>query len=243
MQTAMADFPVKNFATPKNIEKISIDKKAGTLPSALTPANYQGTEIFNSKDKPSETSSLWELTAICLDSKQLATINCPNVVTKVKIKRAGNEILANTGDRDLLAPANACPLHGGPLLDPGPTVGAISGGATVVGTTPGTITEPPTTTTGPIDPPPNGTLIRPTLSGTIIDKTINLSWNSSGKTITYSLERWSDSNPARQNITVTKELAYADILATPGIYYYKVTAIDQSTNNSLTSNTFSVTMP
>ncbi|MEI7884710.1 MAG: PBP1A family penicillin-binding protein [Clostridia bacterium] len=242
MQTAMADFPVKNFATPKNIEKISIDKKTGTLPSELTPIDYQGLELFNSNDKPSETSSLWVLTAICLDSKQLATINCPNVVAKVKIKLAGNEILANTKDRDLLAPANACPLHVGALLDSGTTIGAISGGATEVGTTPGTITDPPSTTNGPIDPPTNGTLVRPTLSGTIISNTVNLSWNSSGNNITYSLERWSNSNPARQNITVTKELTFADVLASPGVYYYKVTAIDQSTNNSLTSNTFSVTM-
>ncbi len=242
MQTAMADFPVKNFPIPQNIEKKSIDKKTGTLPSELTPADYQGLELFNSKDKPSAVSSLWELTTICLDSKQLATVNCPNVVTKVKIKRTGNEILANTRDRDLLAPANECPLHGGTLLVPGTTVGAITGGGAEVETTPGSITEPPSTTSSPIEPLPPISLVRPTLSGTIVDNTVNLSWSSSGNKITYSLERWNDISPARQNVAVTKELSFEDILAEPGIYYYKLTAIDQSTNNSLTSNTFSVTI-
>lgn len=113
MSRALAGVPVHNFPMPGGLVYATIDAKSGLLPSPLTPQEFIRSEIFAQGTVPTQISNVWEEKQICAESGKLATPYCPNVITKVFLKRP----VPFTGspqplDAVLEAPKDTCPLHG-----------------------------------------------------------------------------------------------------------------------------------
>lgn len=88
MEYAHQGLPVKDFQAPDDIVSVTIDTKSGLLPSALTPAEYQRTEIFTKDNAPKEISNVWVTRNVCAQSGELYTDYCPGEpVSKVFLQR------------------------------------------------------------------------------------------------------------------------------------------------------------
>lgn len=114
MTTALEDVEVSSFTRPSGIVSVSIDTKSGLLPSELTPAEYIKSELFNSQYVPTEVSDVWQNVEICADTNQLASIYCPNKVSKVMLKRpegVDESSLSRAEDYALYTPATTCEMH------------------------------------------------------------------------------------------------------------------------------------
>lgn len=114
MKVAHQGIPVSYFPRPEGIVDISVDYKSGLLPSALTPPEFVTTEKFNSNFIPVEVSNVWVQQAVCAETGQLLTSNCPTPISRVFLKRP----VPWTGsvapeDAKLEAPTQYCTLHGG----------------------------------------------------------------------------------------------------------------------------------
>lgn len=114
MKVAHQGLPVSSFPQPEGIVSIPIDYKSGLLPSALTPAEFVTTEKFNSNFVPVEVSNVWVQQAVCAETGELLTSNCPTPLSRVFLKRP----VPWTGDiapedAKLEMPTQYCTLHGG----------------------------------------------------------------------------------------------------------------------------------
>ncbi len=117
MAYAHQDLPVVSFEKPDGITTATIDTKSGLLPSALTPAEYQKSEIFNKNAVPKEVSTAWEEVEIDPLSGELFTDKCPGTAeVKVFLHRETpwqDDIASGftPADASLEAPTEPCSLH------------------------------------------------------------------------------------------------------------------------------------
>lgn len=120
VSTALKGVEVKNFERPEGIVYLPVDIKSGLLPGPLTPPDFVKTEVFNSKNRPRETSNVWDTVLIDPATNQLATDYCPERVSKVVLVRPipyqpltkSNGSLILPEDANLEAPKEECQLHG-----------------------------------------------------------------------------------------------------------------------------------
>ena len=104
----------KSFANPGGVVAVSIDKISGLLPSALTPAEYIGSEKFLSSSTPQEISAVWKRVDICPESGKLAGEYCPNHVWKTRLlppKDINVVDYLKSAQGELYAPKVSCSLH------------------------------------------------------------------------------------------------------------------------------------
>lgn len=117
MAYAHENLPAENFKRPSGVVSQTIDTKSGLLPSALTPAEYQKSEIFNKNAVPKETSEAWVEVQVDPLSGELFTPNCPGPSeTKVVLKRAipWQDNIApgyTPADASLEEPTVECTIH------------------------------------------------------------------------------------------------------------------------------------
>ena len=117
MAYAHQDLPVVKFSQPSGITSVTIDTKSGLLPSALTPAEFQKSEIFNKNAVPKETSTAWQEVEIDPLSGELYTDKCPGPAeVKVFLHRETpwqDDVAPGftPADADLEAPTVPCSLH------------------------------------------------------------------------------------------------------------------------------------
>ncbi|MDD2497248.1 MAG: penicillin-binding protein 1A [Desulfitobacteriaceae bacterium] len=115
MDKSLKNAPVKPFPVPSGIVSKAIDIKSGKLPSDLTPDRFIRTEIFSSKNVPTEISDVWVTASICAETGLLVNESCPVKISGVFLKRP--EPYPNTGkkpnDADLSLPSGNCALHTG----------------------------------------------------------------------------------------------------------------------------------
>ncbi|MCL1975016.1 MAG: PBP1A family penicillin-binding protein [Firmicutes bacterium] len=111
---------VTQFKRPEGLAAISIDTKSGKLPSALTPPEFLGSELFDNRYVPTEESDIWQVVELCADSETLAGEYCPNKITSVRMVvdlEEGKEISTKVADYYLYAPQAYCTLHTVPQGD------------------------------------------------------------------------------------------------------------------------------
>lgn len=117
MAYAHQNLAVENFVKPAGVTSATIDTKSGLRPSALTPAEYQKSELFNSSSVPQETSTAWVEVEIDPLSGELFTDKCPGPAeVKVFLQREipWQENIApgfTPADASLEAPTEPCSLH------------------------------------------------------------------------------------------------------------------------------------
>lgn len=88
MEYAHQGLAVKDFNKPSDVVSVTIDTKSGLLPSELTPAEYQRSELFTTSTVPKETSKVWVSRNVCAESGGLYTEYCPGEpVSKVFLQR------------------------------------------------------------------------------------------------------------------------------------------------------------
>ncbi len=87
MEIIHQDLAPIDFVRPEGVVSIAIDQKSGLLPSNLTPSDFIVRELFNKNNVPKEISDVWVEAPICSESKMLGTYLCPDVITKVFLKR------------------------------------------------------------------------------------------------------------------------------------------------------------
>ncbi|MCL1816504.1 MAG: hypothetical protein FWG43_02745, partial [Clostridiales bacterium] len=112
---------VKQFAKPAGLVGVTIDTKSGTKPSSLTPSNFIGSEIYDSRYVPTEVSDIWKVVEICADSERKAGEYCPNKTTTVKMViddlSEGQERSTRVADYGWYAPQSYCSIHTTPQGD------------------------------------------------------------------------------------------------------------------------------
>ena len=88
MEYAHQGLPAENFNRPDDVVSVTVDTKSGLLPSDLTPAEYQRSELFTKDTVPKETSNVWVKGQVCSETGQLYTQYCPGEpVDKVFLQR------------------------------------------------------------------------------------------------------------------------------------------------------------
>jgi penicillin-binding protein 1A len=105
---------VQEFRKPGGLTAITIDTKSGALPSALTPSEFRGSEMYDARFVPTEESDVWQVVELCADSEVLAGEFCPNKVAAVRLVLElpeGQERSPKVADYALYAPQNHCSMH------------------------------------------------------------------------------------------------------------------------------------
>lgn len=160
---------LKTGSFPKSADVVSatIDTKSGMRPSKLSALDPRGTvrsEYFAPGTVPVETDDVHVSVKVCADSGYLATPYCPNVVTKVMVKRHSGSTISygnyTVGDIAYEAPRYYCNLHNLDTatypINPKATLNTDfvwnGGGTTPGGTTSGGATTPPEDPATPVKP-------------------------------------------------------------------------------------------
>lgn len=239
MEVALKDEPVVDFERPNNIVYFQVDAKSGLLPSELTPQMFIITEAFHKDHVPQEYSDVWVEAQVCAESGALPSINCPNLLTGLYLKRPipYDPEKTKPEDADLELPSTICPIHGSgeafqpegefdwqPDLPVETPVDEETTEEVPRKPAPGENNRPPQRPQGPE---------APELGGQISEEngqlTVTLLWNQVGEegSIAYSIERWSKENPTRYSIGMTTDTYFVDTKVEKGqTYYYRVFAID-----------------
>ena len=100
-------------SAPSDVISVAIDTMSGRLPSELSALDPRGTvrnEYFIKGTEPTTTDNVHVSVDICSDSGYLATPYCPNVVSKVFVKRPYTAD-PNVADIDFEQPSYYCNLH------------------------------------------------------------------------------------------------------------------------------------
>ena len=88
MEYAHQGLPAETFTRPDDVVSVTVDTKSGLLPSELTPAEYQRSELFTKDTVPKETSNVWVKGQVCSETGELYTQYCPGEpVEKVFLQR------------------------------------------------------------------------------------------------------------------------------------------------------------
>ena len=152
MKQVVEGLPAGSFpSAPSDVISVAVDTKSGRLPSELSTLDPRGTvrnEYFIKGTEPTTTDNVHVSVSICADSGYLATPYCPNVISKVFVKRPASDG-SSVGDSAYEAPAYYCNLHNLDTvtypINPTETLNPDF-------TWDGTITNPDGTTTNPTDP-------------------------------------------------------------------------------------------
>ena len=81
--------PAGEFVQPEGVTTVDIDLKSGLLPSSLTPPEFIGSGMFNSKSVPQEVSNVWEEVLVDPASGEAYTPRCPGLPeVRVALRRA-----------------------------------------------------------------------------------------------------------------------------------------------------------
>lgn len=243
MSEALKGVPVTSFPQPKGIVYASVDAKSGLLPSELTPPEFIVNEVFTKDTVPKEVSNVWVQTQVCAETGQLPSPYCPDVVTRVLLKRPPWE--GNTAPEDavMAVPTQVCTIHG-----PGADNSVISQAETTPVYSPtqengGAAANGQNGIKAPPAPVLRGTLGR--IPETVDEMVVNLAWEvpGGGNDLVYSVERWVDGNPTRYNLALTTTRNYADEkVEINKTYHYRVFAIDTKANLSTPSNEITITV-
>jgi len=113
MKQVHEGLPTGSFPTADDVISVAIDTKSGRLPSDLSSLDERGTvrnEYFVKGTEPTTTDNVHVKVNICADSGYLATPNCPNVISKVFVKRPYTAN-PNVGDFAYEQPFYYCNLH------------------------------------------------------------------------------------------------------------------------------------
>ncbi|MGI5891750.1 MAG: PBP1A family penicillin-binding protein [Bacillota bacterium] len=108
MTVSLKNEAVSQFSKPTGLTTVRIDKKSGLLPSPYTPAEYIGSELFNTNNVPTEQSNIWQMMEVCPDSGKLATAFCPQKVNRARINLPRPSVAE---DLDLYVPTTTCTVH------------------------------------------------------------------------------------------------------------------------------------
>ncbi|MBS4025006.1 MAG: hypothetical protein KGZ96_04945, partial [Clostridia bacterium] len=116
MEEALKNVPVTQFTRPSSIVSVTIDAKSGLLPSALTPAEYLITELFDKRLAPTALSDAWYRADVCAITGELLSEYCPDSVSKVFLRRPKPFVpLENNPrlpeDAGLELPTQVCTIH------------------------------------------------------------------------------------------------------------------------------------
>lgn len=120
MEIAHKDIMPGDFTRPPGIMEVPVDKKSGLLVGEATPIEYMELELFNRNNAPKEVSNVWVKAAVCAESGQLLTPECPTSVTKYFLKRetpwSPRDLPAKfknavPEDADLELPSQYCTIH------------------------------------------------------------------------------------------------------------------------------------
>jgi len=112
MTSALKGKPAKNFERPEGIVWLSVDAKSGKLPNELTPDEFIIKEIFAKDTIPREVSDVWVEGEVCAESGKLPTEFCPEIVSKVFLKRpVPYNGTVKPEDAYLEAPKEKCDIH------------------------------------------------------------------------------------------------------------------------------------
>lgn len=95
------------FKKPGGLEYATVCKLSGKKPSALCPTDELTTEVFAAGTAPTEECNLHEEVNISASSGLLASPSCPDVISKVFIKRSASKV-AMPG----MTPTKVCDVHG-----------------------------------------------------------------------------------------------------------------------------------
>lgn len=211
--------PAESFTKPAGVVTVSIDTKSGLQPSELTPSEYVGSGMFNSKYTPQDISTAWQEVYVDPLSGELFTTACPGVPeVRVSLHR---EVPWQNEAVDGIVPADAsleitipCSLHsGGSVTDPTQFNVLLNG---------------------------RGQYNQTTLAA------VQLSWNKYGDEDTvYLIHRSNFAGFTPNDSTAignSAETTYSDYSPSKtGTNYYRVVAIDAVTMDQLAvSNEFSV---
>jgi penicillin-binding protein 1A len=95
------DLPTGEFTQPDGIVELQVCAQSGKLPVAgLCDCDPRGsqiiTEYFSTDNQPKESCDTHVKVAICNDSGQVASINCPHITTRIYVKKAASTNLADT---------------------------------------------------------------------------------------------------------------------------------------------------
>ncbi|MHB1420798.1 MAG: transglycosylase domain-containing protein, partial [Bacillota bacterium] len=118
---ALKNVPEEDFQRPSGIVSVPVDKKSGLIPSELTPQSFilNGAtvtnivdELFNKNNVPNEVSQAWVETQVCAETGQLPSTSCPDIITRVFLKRPETTGTVKPEDAALAAPTTVCTIHG-----------------------------------------------------------------------------------------------------------------------------------
>lgn len=246
MSEALKGVPVTTFPQPKGIVYASVDVKSGLLPSDLTPPEFIVSEAFTKDTVPQEVSDVWVQTQVCAETGQLPSPYCPDIVTRVLLKRPAWEGDKAPDDAAIAVPTQVCTIHGPgdlperqsnePVTNPvdiPPPVNNNGGGGKEQN---GGLKAPPA-------PVLRGSLGR--IPETTNGMVVNLAWEipATGSDLVYSVERWVEGNPTRYNLALTTTRNYADEKVEANkTYHYRIFAIDSKANLSTPSNEITITV-
>jgi len=281
MMEALKQYTPRNFERPEGITWVTVDAKSGKLPSSLTPSQFRIKEIFAADTVPKEVSDVWIRREVCALSGKLPTESCPDVISKVFLRRPvpyNGSIRPN--DAYLEAPKEKCDIHQGGsstvvakiCTDPRHHGQQVLANVPLEGQEGGCPPEyvvekefnldkvpkiycslpdhqlGETTSNGSQDSS-TGAPPAPSLTGEAIvspdnsSALVTLRWKMPQHkgSVYYTVEKWSDSNLARQTAATTNRNIWADHNVRVGnTYYYRVTAVDSSTQRKTHSNTIRI---
>ena len=216
MEYAHQGLPAETFTRPDDVVSVTIDTKSGLLPSDLTPAEYQRSELFTKDTVPKETSNVWVKGQVCSETGQLYTQYCPGEpVDKVFLQR---EIPWSSN------------------IAPG--VSAPSDSALEV---PGYCTVHNSENNANTNTNPSSLVLYAALNG----NNVELSWNSLGDNIYYEVHRGNSSGFAASSSTLisqTESTSFVDSnIDSTQLYYYYLVAYSKATNDPInTSNELAI---
>ena len=134
MQQIHQDLPTGSYQQPAGITQVQVCKDSGKLPVAgLCDSDPRGsqliTEYFSTDNLPTETCDAHVKVNICNDTGKIAAAGCPNVSTKIMIKKPER---LGTSDQEYVITddelSSICNVHSGlapsditPASEPGPT--------------------------------------------------------------------------------------------------------------------------
>ncbi len=108
MTEAHNGLKVKDFKKPKGIAYTTVCKYSGNKPSPECPDDHLVTDIFPAGKVPSKECDLHVTKEVCGTTGQLPNEYCPDVITKVLIKKEASEVYM----KGVSEPTEVCDIHG-----------------------------------------------------------------------------------------------------------------------------------